>query len=135
MSKAESRRRWEQSPQGKAADRRKKHEKRLEIKAAINALKARPCMDCGQTFDPVCMDFDHRDPSTKRKSVAWMIAHGMNAVLAEIEKCDLVCANCHRLRTHRSRDHKDVCAIARDRKPQPISPQLSLITPADRSSS
>lgn len=71
--------------------------------AALTALKNKPCMDCGGTFPTCCMDFDHRDPSTKNRKAAGMIALaarvGWDEVLAEIAKCDIVCANCHRIRT------------------------------------
>jgi hypothetical protein len=116
--------RWARTPAGRLAYRRKANRKRAEIKAAINALKLKPCMDCGGVFDPVCMDFDHRDPSTKKAGVAWRAAHGLGAALAEIQKCDLVCANCHRLRTHRRRSHAETCEIAKDRE----SGQLSFET-------
>jgi len=60
-----------------------------------------PCIDCGED-DPVLLDFDHRDPSSKRSDVA-RLAHTKPwlQVLAEIEKCDVRCANCHRRRTAR----------------------------------
>jgi len=60
-----------------------------------------PCADCGGVFPACCMDFDHLPGSVKTNSVGTMVAHGHNreAVLAEIAKCDLVCANCHRIRT------------------------------------
>jgi hypothetical protein len=46
------------------------------------------------------MDFDHRDPDTKRYTVTRMIGRaGTETILAEVAKCDIVCANCHRLRT------------------------------------
>jgi len=45
------------------------------------------------------MDFDHRDPTTKFKGVTRMIFGSIERMLAEAEKCDIVCANCHRLRT------------------------------------
>ena len=68
--------------------------------AYVNSQKCAPCMDCKGSFQPCQMDFDHRDPSTKIKSVAQMIQQGsFERVKAEITKCDLVCANCHRLRT------------------------------------
>lgn len=65
-------------------------------------LKAAPCLDCGLAFDPICMDFDHRDGETKHKGVSEMVklpGFSIEQVLAEIEKCDLVCSNCHRIRT------------------------------------
>lgn len=63
-------------------------------------LRDRPCMDCGETFAPCAMDFDHRDPSTKQAAVTRMIGRaGTARILDEVAKCDIVCANCHRLRT------------------------------------
>jgi hypothetical protein len=69
----------------------------------VNGLKNRPCMDCGGWFDPWQMDFDHRED--KRRSVGAMVSGdcSIEAILAEIKKCDLVCANCHRTRTHKQR--------------------------------
>lgn len=76
-----------------------------EIRRAVATLKDRPCEDCRQTFDPVCMDFDHRPGEIKAKGIARMIGDGatLEQVLAEVAKCDLVCANCHRIRTHERR--------------------------------
>lgn len=66
----------------------------------IDRLKAEPCTVCGNRFDPVCMDFDHRPGETKEGDVATMVSSAStDRLLAEIAKCDLVCANCHRLRT------------------------------------
>jgi hypothetical protein len=46
------------------------------------------------------MDFDHRDPRTKWSAVTRMIGRaGTYRILEEVAKCDIVCANCHRLRT------------------------------------
>lgn len=48
------------------------------------------------------MDFDHKPGTTKRRVVNKMPGRfGLEAILAEIEKCDAVCANCHRVRTHK----------------------------------
>ncbi|MGH2492633.1 MAG: hypothetical protein ACRDF9_14135, partial [Candidatus Limnocylindria bacterium] len=57
------------------------------------------CVDCGEA-DPVVLDFDHRDPSTKRNEVARLATtKPWPQVLAEIAKCDVRCANCHRRKT------------------------------------
>lgn len=55
-------------------------------------------MDCGGTFPPECMDFDHVR-GVKEFAVSKSRFNTMKRVLAEIAKCDLVCANCHRIRT------------------------------------
>lgn len=63
----------------------------------IKELKSKPCTDCGKTFDPVCMDFDHRPGEVKVGQVS-QFRHNEAAFYAEVAKCDLVCACCHRLR-------------------------------------
>lgn len=67
----------------------------------LKFFKTNPCVDCGET-DPVVLEFDHlRDksfaigPSRSRRS--WQ------SILDEVEKCEVVCANCHRRRTARRR--------------------------------
>lgn len=61
------------------------------------SLKSNPCSRCGGTFPPVCMDWHHRDPNTKLFELSAAPRHGRKKVLEEIAKCDLVCANCHRI--------------------------------------
>lgn len=64
----------------------------------VNLKKAAPCKDCGGTFPPVCMDFDHL--GDKSFEIAKHYARvGIKRLEQEIAKCDLVCANCHRIRT------------------------------------
>ena len=71
------------------------------VRDIIAALKAEPCADCGQRFPAVCMDFDHVDPETKSFGIARAVGddYSLQRILDEIEKCELVCANCHRIRT------------------------------------
>lgn len=57
-------------------------------------------MDCGVKYPPYVMDFDHRDPSEKLLNVSKVGRYGIQSLLDEIEKCDVVCSNCHRERTH-----------------------------------
>jgi hypothetical protein len=62
-------------------------------------LATHPCVDCGEP-DPVVLEFDHRDPMAKTSDVGRLI-HSGNAIAlrAEIDKCDVRCGNCHRIRT------------------------------------
>ncbi len=73
---------------------------RIENQARIlEYLIAHPCVDCGEA-DPVVLDFDHRDPSQKRGDIARLAPKkAWRQILAEIAKCDVRCANCHRRRT------------------------------------
>lgn len=62
-------------------------------------LVSHPCVDCGQT-DPVVLQFDHRDGTTKVATIGALLSRASWAILlAEIAKCDVRCANCHRVRT------------------------------------
>ena len=75
----------------------------------LEFFRANPCADCGET-DPVVLELHHRDPSTKSFDVGnGFVSHVWEAVLAEIAKCDVVCANCHR-RRHRAQSVRAVLA-------------------------
>ncbi len=65
----------------------------------MNYLTSHPCVDCGET-DPVVLQFDHRDGSTKVGTIGEMLTRASwTTLLNEVAKCDVRCANCHRLRT------------------------------------
>lgn len=57
------------------------------------------CQDCKQFFPAVCMDFDHRPEEEKIREVGAMGSYRWELVEEEMLKCDLVCSNCHRIRT------------------------------------
>ena len=63
----------------------------------VEYFKTHPCVDCGED-DPVVLDFDHlRD---KEFNIGQDLEYKpWHVVLAEIEKCEVACANCHRRRT------------------------------------
>jgi L-lysine 2,3-aminomutase len=63
-------------------------------------LGERACVDCGQA-DPRVLDFDHIDPATKRDTIHALVHQAVSweALLTEIEQCQVRCANCHRRRT------------------------------------
>lgn len=70
----------------------------LAFRVRLNLLKAASCTDCGECFHHAAMDFDHvRGEKFKEVSAMW--SYRWERVLVEVAKCDLVCANCHRLRT------------------------------------
>lgn len=66
----------------------------------LSELKANPCMDCGGTFHVRAMTFDHRPGTEKVDDVSSLVRSGRARMARiEVEKCDLVCANCHAVRT------------------------------------
>lgn len=69
-------------------------------RALISEAKSVPCADCGVQYPPIAMDFDHRDGETKDGPIAHAVNRrwGQERLLAEIAKCDVRCAVCHRLR-------------------------------------
>jgi hypothetical protein len=69
----------------------------------MNALKIGiPCTDCSETFPVFVMQWDHLPQFEKMDEIGTMIGHrSRELILAELKKCELVCANCHVLRTVR----------------------------------
>lgn len=72
----------------------------------IQSLKEKPCTDCGVEYPHYVMHFDHL------RDKCFNISHGMrnhalSTILKEIEKCELVCANCHSIRTWNRRVAKE----------------------------
>jgi len=74
----------------------------LLAKRVIREAKNRPCADCGVQYPYYVMDFDHRPGCVKRANFNVLVKKGVarDILLDEIEKCDVVCSNCHRLRTY-----------------------------------
>jgi len=71
-------------------------------KRLVQTLKdGKPCADCGNIFPHYVLDYDHRQGTQKKANLAVLTKRGAKTevLLAEIAKCDLVCANCHRRRT------------------------------------
>lgn len=69
-------------------------------------LKSGPCMDCHHYYESCCMDFDHRPGEQKLFLISKALSHGRYTraeIMREINKCDLVCSNCHRIRTNQRR--------------------------------
>lgn len=66
----------------------------------FNLLSNSKCTDCPET-NPIVLEYDHKDGVDKIKGVGYMVGSGYSwtAILKEIEKCDIRCANCHRIRT------------------------------------
>jgi 5-methylcytosine-specific restriction endonuclease McrA len=75
--------------------------RRLELrKKMLDFLSCRNCLICGEA-DPVVLEFDHIDPSQKDFSISVGIVKvfSWERILEEINKCQILCANCHRRKT------------------------------------
>lgn len=80
--------------------------RREKTKKVLEYLLEHPCVDCGEA-DPIVLEFDHKDETEKVDAVTQMITHncGLKKIFAEIGKCDVRCANCHRRRTTAKRGY------------------------------
>lgn len=80
-----------------AYERKLNHQRKL--KEIVATAKNVPCAECGGRFHQVAMDFHHIEE--KDDCIANMIKRNLSAkrVLAEIMKCEVICSNCHRVRS------------------------------------
>jgi hypothetical protein len=85
-----------------AATERCRLERGARNKAFIEVYKREhPCVKCGEA-DPIVLDFHHTDAGTKEFRIAAVIwSHTIAAIEAEIAKCEVLCANCHRREHYR----------------------------------
>ena len=89
------------SPEKKKQKQQKQKERLQCILLEVRDIKSESgCLDCGEN-DPIVLEFDHRNPDEKECNVSDMVKRGrsIKSIKKEIEKCDVVCANCHRKRT------------------------------------
>jgi len=84
------------------AQRKRDNERRYAItRGFLRWVKDQPCYDCGGSFPPWVMDLDHVRGTKKVHNVGNIICTASYArIVEEVLKCDVVCANCHRERTH-----------------------------------
>lgn len=71
----------------------------------IEYLQTHPCIDCGET-DIVVLEFDHIEPAEKKLRISrdyYLVS--LEKLKAEINKCQIRCANCHRRKTARDRGY------------------------------
>jgi hypothetical protein len=62
----------------------------------VRKMKGRACVGCWLYFPPEKLHFHHRDPSTKSFNVMEGHSRSYAAIDAEIDKCDVLCSDCHR---------------------------------------
>ncbi len=92
----------------KPGDPRKRHyvaggyqDKYQRRREWVSALKMqRGCKDCGYAIHPHALQFDHLPGAEKSFTISTaVVSHTLDQLAAEIEKCEVVCANCHAIRT------------------------------------
>jgi hypothetical protein len=89
---------WYKRNRQKVMARSDKSKKDIKRWFAEEIVAKVSCKHCGFKH-PGVIDFHHRDPALKDTEVATMVAdkRSKEAILKEIEKCDPLCANCHRI--------------------------------------
>lgn len=81
--------------------------RRRRIKAYVQNLKIeRGCDICGYRKCARALHFHHTDPGGKESEVHVLVKNGWRSTLLEIEKCQLLCANCH-FEIEEDKDHKN----------------------------
>lgn len=82
---------------------RERNKRRVqEFRSIITEAKSVPCSDCKQSYPSYVMQFDHLGDKVFTIAAINRIS-SVTKLLAEIEKCEVVCANCHAERTHQRR--------------------------------
>lgn len=93
------RREYRQRPDEKAKDAARHARRRAENRAWLQAYKVeKGCTDCGYSAHHAALEFDHIYDD-KVENVSSLAGRSRAAILAEIAKCEVVCANCHGIRT------------------------------------
>jgi len=122
-----SRKRYRSSEKGKAYDRkysksevakkgraRYQRKRYTEFRNKIAKYKLDVgCQDCGYNNRPEALDFDHLPGSNKDFVISKIVGKSWTKIEQEIAKCEVVCANCHRVRTVTRKQHADTQSTAR----------------------
>jgi hypothetical protein len=93
-------REWASNNKDKTKGYKQKYKTKIKnlTKEYINQIKCLGCCKICGISNPACLDFHHREPSNKKNTICNLQRHGyrLEIIKQEIEKCDLICSNCHR---------------------------------------
>lgn len=78
-------------------------EKKKDVKIKLQQYLGGCCVSCGIT-DPRLLDFDHIDPMTKTMNISAKLSLPWERLVEEANKCQLLCPNCHRIKTQEQRE-------------------------------
>jgi len=81
----------------KKADKIRADEKRQALRAY---LLEKGCTDCGYNVHYAALEFDHLPEFEKLQNVMALCYASWERIWAEVAKCEVVCSNCHSIRTH-----------------------------------
>jgi len=96
------RRKW--YAQHKDSEKAHVRRRKLEIKKWFREYKSKlKCQKCLENH-PATLEFHHKSQKQKEKAIGYMVNDGVSItkILAEIEKCEVLCANCHRKLHHKN---------------------------------
>lgn len=93
---------WRQQRARKQARRKERNREYIR-----EYKESRPCTDCGLNWPYYVLDFDHAR-GLKIDNISKLLSRPLNFLKREIEKCDLLCSNCHRIRTHQRETKKEI---------------------------
>jgi len=105
-----AKRRYYEANKDAVKARAKAHDKAANARTKawlLEYLNAHPCTDCGET-NPIVLEFDHLRDKDFAISNAVKRGISLKRIIAEVEKCEVRCANCHRYKTYRAagRSHR-----------------------------
>ena len=92
---------YRKTPEGKLRGKKYRNIKMVEMRQWFLAIKdSLKCSKCPESR-PVCLDFHHIDSTKKERNVSGMITgygpESKKRILKGIEKCVVLCSNCHRV--------------------------------------
>jgi len=117
MNTAQNQKKWIDSPKGIAYRKseafkesvrkhRRTREKayRTETQRKVRVIKVEQgCLKCGYKEHHAALEFHHREPEKKKFRLSESRNYSWKMVLEEIDKCDVLCANCHAVLEHDKR--------------------------------
>lgn len=98
--RAASKRHYDKNPEYYKERNRRSRERKQDF---IRQQRSVPCVDCKTEYPWYVMEFDHRNAEDKTYNIARMNSQSWNRIHTELAKCDVLCANCHCVRTHERR--------------------------------
>lgn len=111
--------RWSKyTPEQKETIRNQAIERKRAKKIKAIEYKGGKCVRCGGVFPPRVYDFHHLDPSNKITWSCVFLGWNWERIKTELDKCILLCANCHRLEHNKEEDRAISRKQNRSRQPK-----------------